>query len=256
VSDWRLLLTRTAPDCAALAGVLEGQGIFSSSLPLLEIQALEESPQQRQLLLELSTFAAVIVVSKPAARLGLQRLQRHWRQLPAGPAWFSIGPATGQLLSDQGVNACWSAGGDDSEALLQLPQLAQALQVPHPRVLILRGEGGREWLTEQLQARGAQVEQLPLYRRSLPYHAPGTLLARVRGERLNGLQVSSGQALQHLLQLAAADWPELARLCLFVPSARVAALARAAGAQHVVDCHGASTVALLTALQAEPAASP
>jgi uroporphyrinogen-III synthase len=256
VKGWRLLLTRTAPDCAALAGVLAGRGIFSSSLPLLEIQPLEETPQQRQLLLDLPGYAAVIVVSKPAARLALQRMQRYWPQPPAGPAWFSVGPATGQLLAERGVAACWSEAGDDSEALLQLPQLQQALQVPHPRVLIMRGEGGREWLAERLQARGVQVDHLPLYRRSLPCHAPGALLARVRGERLNGLQVSSGQALEHLLQLAADDWPELAGLCLFVPSARVAAQARAAGAQQIVDCRGASTAALLAALQDEPAASP
>jgi uroporphyrinogen-III synthase len=41
----------------------------------------------------------------------------------------------------------------------------------------------------------------------------------------------------------------LARLPLFVPSPRVAEQARAAGAQQVVDCRGASAAALLAAVQ-------
>uniref|UniRef100_A0A915DRI9 Uroporphyrinogen-III synthase n=1 Tax=Ditylenchus dipsaci TaxID=166011 RepID=A0A915DRI9_9BILA len=45
--------------------------------------------------------------------------------------------------------------------------------------------------------------------------------------------VSSGQGLEHLQQLAGADWPQLARLPLFVPSPRVAGQARAAGAQQL-----------------------
>ena len=58
-----------------------------------------------------------------------------------------------------------------------------------------------------------------------------------------------------LLQLAADDWPALARLPLFVPSPRVAEQARAAGAQIVVDCRGASAAALQAALEQFPAAA-
>jgi len=61
--------------------------------------------------------------------------------------------------------------------------------------------------------------------------------------------VSSGQGLEHLRQLADADWPRLARLPLFVPSPRVAEQARALGAQQIVDCRGASAAALLAAVQ-------
>ncbi|THG69255.1 uroporphyrinogen-III synthase, partial [Pseudomonas sp. A-1] len=48
--------------------------------------------------------------------------------------------------------------------------------------------------------------------------------------------------------------PALARLPLFVPSPRVAALARAAGALDVRDCRGASAAALLACLADEPRA--
>jgi len=254
VSAWRLLLTRPVEECVALAASLAEQGVFSSSLPLLAIEALEETAQQTDTILHLARYSAVIVVSKPAARLGLELVDRYWPQPLSDQPWFSVGAATAEILDDYGLRVYFPSQGDDSEALLALPQLQQALaDALIPRVLILRGEGGREFLAERLRSQGVQVDYLALYRRTLPQYPPAALPAQVRAERLNGLVVSSGQGLTHLVQLAAEEWPWLARLPLFVPSPRVAEQARDAGAELVVDCRGASAVALLAALQAQPA---
>lgn len=253
MSGWRLLLTRPTEECAALAANLAEQGIFSASLPLLAIEALEESVEHTETILGLARYSAVIVVSKPAARLGLDLLDRYWPQPLADQPWFSVGAATAEILDDYGLRVYFPPEGDDSEALLALPRLQEALaDALFPRVLILRGEGGREFLAERLRSQGVQVDYLALYRRSLPQYAPGALSATVQAERLNGLVVSSGQGLEHLVQLAAGDWPQLARLPLLVPSPRVAEQARAAGAEIVVDCRGANAAALLAALQVQP----
>ncbi|MGY4534666.1 uroporphyrinogen-III synthase [Pseudomonas sp. TE3786] len=250
MTAWRLLLTRPAEECAALAATLAEQGVVSSSLPLLEIEPIAPTPEQQITLQKLNSYCAVIVVSKPAARLGVQLLQRYRPQPPAQQPWFSVGAATAQILSDHGLKVSYPRQGDDSEALLAMPELQQALRsVAAPRVLILRGEGGREALADCLRGQGVSVDYLQLYRRQLPHYDAGTLSARVQAERLNALVVSSGQGLQHLLSLAGADWPALARLPLFVPSPRVAELATAAGALAVVDCRGASAAALLAALR-------
>jgi uroporphyrinogen III methyltransferase / synthase len=254
VSAWRLLLTRPAEESAALAATLAQQGIYSSSLPLLAIEALAESAEQRATVVDLQRYCAVIVVSKPAARLALALLERYRVQPAAGQPWFSVGAATAQILRGHGLRVHCPEQADDSEALLALPQLQQALAAAGaPQVLILRGEGGRELLAERLRGQGARVDYLPLYRRLLPEYPPATLSRCIAAERLNGLVVSSGQGFAHLRELAGDDWPRLARLPLFVPSPRVADMARAAGAQFVVDCRGANAAALLAALQAQPA---
>jgi uroporphyrinogen-III synthase len=249
VTGWRLLLTRPAEDCAALAQTLAEQGIFSSCLPLLDIVPLPVSETIRQAMTRLRCCNAVIVVSKPAARIALDLLDDS--SALAMP-WFSVGAATAQILLDHGIDAHFPVDGDDSEALLQLPRLREALSQPGARVLILRGEGGRELLAERLRELGASVEYLELYRRDLPDYAPQELPRRIEAERLNGLVVSSGQGFEHLRQMAGDAWPTIAPLPLFVPSPRVAELARAAGAQTVVDCRGASAAALLTALREHP----
>ncbi|MDU9391082.1 uroporphyrinogen-III synthase [Pseudomonas sp. zfem002] len=252
MTGWRLLLTRPAEDCAALAVTLGEAGVHGSCMPLLEIEPLAVSEMHRALARNLERYCAVIVVSKPAARIGLALLAEQWPRLPA-LAWFTVGAATAEVLESAGLNVHFPASGDDSEALLRLPELQAALACASPRLLIMRGEDGRELLAEQLTTQGVHVDYLPLYRRRLPDYPADALSRLIEAERLNGLVVSSGQGFEHLRQLAAQDWPRLARLPLFVPSPRVAESARQAGAQNVVDCRGASATALLAALQETPA---
>lgn len=248
MSSWRLLLTRPAEDCAALAQSLAAAGVASSCLPLLAIEPVAVVNQQRPVLEGLHGYQAIIVVSKPAARLLLEQLADAGLTLPV-QGWFTVGEATAAVLQGAGLAVSVPPRGDDSEALLALPALRQAVAMPAPRILIVRGVGGRELLAERLAEQGASVDYLELYRRCLPAYPAGTLMRRIEAERLNGLVVSSGQGFEHLQQMAGADWPQLARLPLFVPSPRVAEQARAAGAQQVVDCRGASAAALLAAVQ-------
>jgi uroporphyrinogen-III synthase len=252
VNGWRLLLTRPAEESQALAQSLAEVGVFSSSLPLLEIEPLPVTEESRSIMYNLAAYCAVIVVSKPAARLGLERVDEVWPQPPM-QKWFTVGAATARILDDYGLQVFYPEHGDDSEALLDLPQLEHATADYDPKVLIMRGEDGRELLAERLRQRGVTVDYLPLYRRNLPQYPALTLPHRVEAERLNGLVVSSGQGFQHLCELAGDAWPKLAQLPLFVPSPRVAELARDAGALTVVDCRGASASALLAALREYPA---
>ncbi|MCQ4307294.1 uroporphyrinogen-III synthase [Pseudomonas stutzeri] len=252
MTGWRLLLTRPAEECIALAAALSELDVHSASVPLLAIEPLAETAEQRATMLELDRYCAVVVVSKPAARLSLELLERYWPQPPLGQVWFSVGAATGAILEGFGLDVSWPSTGDDSEALLALPRLNEALNVADPRVLILRGEGGREHIAETLRRRGVQVDRLELYRRYLPDYPPGTLLETLRSERLNAVVVSSGQGLLSLHELAGADWPALRELPLFVPSPRVAEMAATLGARIIVDCRGAGTAALLAALRETP----
>ncbi|NIF19279.1 uroporphyrinogen-III synthase [Pantoea sp. Cy-639] len=255
MSHWRLLLTRPEEDCAALAQSLAAAGIASASLPLLAIEPLSLGSAQQQCLQLLGQAQALIVVSKPAARLLLEQLDRAGIE-PPSTGWFTVGEATARVLQERGLLVTFPTAGDDSEALLELPGLREAAAFPTARVVIVRGEGGRELLAERLAEQGASVEYLELYRRCLPQYPAARLPRLIDGERLNGLVVSSGQGLEHLHRLAGEDWPRLARLPLFVPSPRVAEQARALGALQIVDCRGASAAALLAAVQRSAAPAP
>ena len=142
------------PDQACTAQQLLSAGIRTTSsrqlyptlhqpadagLPMLEIEALPDDPQQQRCLEALPEYSALIVGSKPAAQLGLALYQRYWPGAVQMQPWFTVGAATAGVLEDAGLQVHCPAQGDDSEALLALPSLAQALAVRTPRVLILRG---------------------------------------------------------------------------------------------------------------------
>jgi uroporphyrinogen-III synthase len=185
VTGWRVLLTRPAEESAALAASLSEAGIFSSCLPLLATEPLPITPEHQAGCQGLDRYCAVIVVSKPAARVALQLLDQYAPAVPALP-WFSVGAATAQVLADQGLDVSYPEVGDDSEALLEVPRLREAVAIADARVLILRGQGGRELLAERLRGQGASVDYLELYRRFLPAYDPDVLAQRIAVERLNG----------------------------------------------------------------------
>lgn len=253
---WRVLITRPAADNAVLAQLLAEHDVFSHGMPLLDMEALPETATERELLLNLDRYSTIVVVSKPAARHGLERLDQYWPQPPLRPQWFTVGAATGEILADYGLDARWPATGDDSEALLALPEFEQSLQQPNPRVLVMRADTGRDFLAQTMAARGIAVDFLPLYRRFLPEYPEGVLLQAVSEHGLNGLVVSSEQGLHNLMHLAGQGWSALCHLPLFVPSPRVARTARDSGALQVIDCQGASNQALLAALQRTAPAQP
>lgn len=89
-------------------------------------------------------------------------------------------------------------------------------------ILILRGDG-REWLAEQLQARGAIVNYCECYqRRWLPLDGDHAYM-RWRTQGVDSVIISSGELLRHLLSLLpdeARPWWQ--QLCFIVPSQRVA----------------------------------
>ena len=60
MSNWRLLLTRPTEECRALAQVLDESGVFSSSLPLLEIEPLPVTPENQSIIYKLHQYCAVI----------------------------------------------------------------------------------------------------------------------------------------------------------------------------------------------------
>ncbi|MFF7707397.1 uroporphyrinogen-III synthase [Pseudomonas sp. NPDC007930] len=243
MSAWRLLITRAQPGADAQAQALRGLGHYASVLPLMAIEALAPSAAQRARLAALADYQAVIAVSQPAAQLLGEHLAAEGLAAPVQNV-FAVGAATAATLREFGLPAQSPQGGEDSEALLAFAPLRACLAQPGGRVLIVRGEGGREALADGLLEQGAGIDYLELYRRRCPVLDGRVLLGRIEAERLNALVVSSGQGFEHLHALAGEAWPALAGLPVFVPSQRVAGLAVAAGAQHVIVCAGAGTSAL------------
>jgi uroporphyrinogen-III synthase len=232
-----VLVLRPQPGADETVAALEEAGIAARAMPVLDIEAMPDSPALRACVQDLDHHDAVIFVSPAAVRHGLRWIDRYWPQYPLRVRWFAVGARTAAELAAHGIRALVPDGDERAEGLLALREL-QAGEVH--RVLVVRGEGGRALLAEELAARGATVAFLEVYRRR-PRAVALPPLAQVRA-----LVVSSGEVLEACLATGGAGL----RTCpLVVPSERVAAGAREAGFTCVEVAAGAGPFATIEALR-------
>ena len=218
------MVTRPAGQADHLVGRIEAQGGRALRFPAIEIQDL---PDWR--LPELAAFDVAIFVSPTAAQKVFEKLDA-W---PQAVRAAGVGRGTRRVLERRGVAQVLAPqSGADSEALLALPEMHD---VAGRRIVIFRGEGGREALGEALAARGARVEQVECYRRVRPQADGGPLLeAWGRGE-IHAVTVSSAEGLDNLAALLGdAGRAHLARTPLFATHERIAGRARQLGIQEVL----------------------
>lgn len=249
LTGWRVLVTRPAHQAGDQIRHLKALGAEPVPLPLLEIAPIDDSePAALQAIktqiLELDLYAGVIFVSPNAARIGADWIDQYWPQLPLGVDWLAVGAATAATLAEAGIPASHVPGGYDSEALLSAPQLQQ---VAGKRYLIMRGVGGRELLADTLRARGARVEYADLYRRRCPDYPAAVIQSTIFKPHLSAILITSGQALEHLFELAGAS-PTLFDTLMVVPSRRVAELAQARGCNRIRIAAGADDRSMIHAL--------
>lgn len=230
----RVLLTRPHPHNDNLQAALTAKGAEVRSLPLLAIEPVAETPALRQCLMNLDLYQAIVVVSPNAARIGLALIDQYWPQLPEGIDWLAVGKGTAAQLAQAGIRAHVPDDGHDSEALLRLPRLQD---VAGQRVLILRGQGGRELLSETLRAHGARVDYAEVYRRSAPDLEATQVQALFDEFQPQVALLFSGETFDFLWQFVQAAGPvlreALARAELWLPSARAVEKAQGYGLTRV-----------------------
>jgi uroporphyrinogen-III synthase len=244
-----VLVTRPAGEAAdALCATLQCAGYKAYQQPLIELHGLAHpGPAQRQLLLDLDRFGHAIFISGNAVRFGMRWVEDFWPQLPQGPKWYAVGAATAAALERFGLSVITPGQAMSSEGLLAIASLRD---VQGERVLLVKGEGGRDTLREELLKRGALVAELACYRRSVPQLAEGELAGKLAKWAIDVILVSSGEGLGNLtLLLSPAERTKLKATGIIVPSARVATMAREAGFTQIITADNASDVAMMGALQ-------
>ena len=161
-----ILNTRPVHQQAGLTALLERDGAQVLSFPVIQITALETRALHPRLPRELEQYDYLIFVSRNAVDGAFKLFDST--QLKAGAGFGVIGAATQLALADRVANldSCLLAAEPyNSESLLAADGLQQ---VKGKRVLIFRGQEGRNLLGDELAARGASVDYCEVYRRELP----------------------------------------------------------------------------------------
>ncbi|MGV7209937.1 uroporphyrinogen-III synthase [Oxalobacteraceae bacterium A2-2] len=254
-----VVITRPLAQAGPLAARVAALGRPVEVLPLLEISALPDPSALQAELAALERNAMVAFVSPNA----IDAAFAHIRQWPAGVRLAVLGEGSRAALAAHGISALNAdivspadSARSDSEHLLQTLDLAA---LAGRRVLIVRGESGRELMADGLRAAGAEVATVAAYRRAVPELTPA-LAATLRRllVRPNDWIITSSEALRGLRTLAdglqdaapgAMDYVVLLQQQhLIVPHARIAETARALGFTRLT-LTGSGDERLLAALQ-------
>lgn len=229
-----IVVTRPRHQAADLLRAIEDAGGRPLLFPLLEIGPASDPAPLAAAARQLTgyRFAAFVSPNAVAHALPVLLAQGAW---PAGLTPLAVGQSTVRALAEQGVTGALAPRERfDSEALLALPELAPE-RVRGTRVAIFRGDGGRELLAETLRERGAAVDCIACYTRLPPAGDLGELLAAWRRGGLDAVTVSSSEGFRYLVErLDAVGRAYLRATPIFVPHARIAETARAAGFRRVV----------------------
>ncbi len=144
-----------------------------------------------------------------------------------GQAWIAVGGGTALALRRAGIAKVESPARMDSEGLLDLPALRELAGV---KVGLVTAPDGRGLLAPALRERGAELLRADVYAR-MP--VPLSLAALNRLRALDApacLALSSGAALQRIIDSAPADILDLLRdLPVAAASPRLSKIARDAG---------------------------
>lgn len=228
----RVIVTRPAAQAAAWVAQLQALGVEAVALPLIGILPPDDPAPVRGAWQALAGVSLVFFVSPNA-------VQHFFALRPAGAPWpaalqaGSPGPGTSTALREAGLAAAQivepaaDAPRFDSEALWA--RIADRDWAGR-RVLVVRGEDGRDWLADTLRARGASVDYVAAYRRVPPQAdaAGRALLDDAQQRPREHLWLfSSSEAVAHLRALAPqAQWGDA---WAAASHPRIAAAARAAG---------------------------
>jgi uroporphyrinogen-III synthase len=212
----RIVITRPASQSEQLARLVREAGGEPLCVPAIEIRPLEDPAPFHALARRLADFELAIFVSRNAVRSALELLAgRPW---PARLRVATVGQGSREELERHGfAGVIAPAAQSDSEALLALPELHD---VRGRRIVIFRGDGGRQLLGDELGRRGAAVEYAACYRRVRP---AGEGLAALWARGVDAVAFSSAEGLANFVEmLGEGAIAKLAAVALFVPHERVA----------------------------------
>lgn len=232
-----ILVTRPAEQAARISQLIRDAGGQPFVFPCIEIQAPADPARLDDVLGRIGDFDLAIFVSPTAVARAFQHLAgRNW---PASLKAAAVGQGSARALREHGIaHVIAPPDQSDSEALLSLPALQS---VSGKRIVIFRGEGGRELMEQTLVQRGASVEYAECYRRAKPNIAITPLLQQHGQQAFSAIILTSRESLANLREMLGDAWESFKCVPVFVPHARIAEAAHQLGMDCVHITEGGDT---------------
>ncbi|MGS2719358.1 uroporphyrinogen-III synthase [Paraglaciecola aestuariivivens] len=236
------LLLRPQEKCASSNLAFQKQGLDSVACGLITTEI--DQQQISSLATKIAALKAVqlqdiyVIVTSTVAAQQCILMHKDW---PQNIKFFAVGASTAAILQQAG----WPVvvpQEPKSEGLLALPELQQ---VANKTLVIVKGFGGRELLYQSLVARGAQVLEWEVYKRTKVSKPIST--QNWQAEQIRCIIASSGEIIHAAFDFFEPTW--LKTLDWIVVSERTASIATTLGVKHIWVSRDASDHALIQCAQ-------
>jgi len=199
----------------------------------------------------------IIFTSKNAVEQGLRLLPSTALE---HAKVYAIGPATQQLLAENGVSALIASSSpdssnksnvnSDSESLLTFIKQQRSDKVKCKKILIVKGKAGRDLLKTELEQAHYQVSELVCYQRlEISDKEKQTLITQLQQSPPNWLLVSNGESLTLASKLIKQARIPLEPVSLIIPSSRLRKIALKLHFKSVFISAGPMNDAIITILK-------
>ncbi|MGQ0287268.1 uroporphyrinogen-III synthase [Pasteurellaceae bacterium 22721_9_1] len=223
-----ILITRPDDTGKELVTMLNKAGIANLHFPFFSVSAGHELNELPNKISQLSAGDYVFCVSKNAVKYAhdsLTAVGLHWRQ---DLNYLAVGKSSAQYFASTAqVNVNYPITQETSEGLLDLPQLQQ---LENKQILILKGNGGREYFAQQAELRGAKITKLEIYQRiPIDYNAEEQVDLFKRAN-IQQILFTSEEILHALIDFIPREEQNWLKSCQLITSSdRLANLAQQAG---------------------------
>ena len=228
-----ILVTRPAHQAANLVDKIRSSGGNPIPFPVLEIRDVEDVAPLLELIDHLDDFDLAIFISPNAVDRAMSLIIKH-RTLPQAMKIAVVGQGSARELKKFGVGEVIAPTTRfDSEALLGMAELQQ---IEGRRVVIFRGDRGRELLGDTLTERGASVTYAECYIRTRPDTDTTSLLESWSKNALHAVIITSSEGLRNLFEMvgeSGQSW--LKKTPLFVSHERISKTAHEMGFEDVIS---------------------
>jgi len=243
------MITRPAHQAGALTQAIQTAGGETFLFPTLAILPAELTQENKEHIHNINQYDFIIFISPNAVEYGLKHIQAS-TTLSADILLATIGQGSAKLLNDKLGKQPDIVPKENfnSEGLLA----TEAMQnVANKRILIIRGNGGREHLKETLQKRGAKVDYFTAYQRIKPANNPSDLEQYLQNNQIAAIVITSATSLKNLLELTPDSvTSNLLHVPLLLINKRLITIAKEAGfTNDLLVAEEASNEAILDSLK-------
>ena len=246
LADKTVIVTRPLAQAQLLMQTLESRLATTVHFPVISICEAENIDDAKQHFENLANFQFIIFISTNAVHYGISIIKELNVELESCKL-AAVGPATKLALESYGHKVDIVPQSEfNSEALLAEPTFTN---IVGQKILIVRGQGGREHLRQTLESRNAQVDYAEVYQRQLPKNRNPIDLSQLPIANCAVL-LYSVESTQNLWSLCSQDEQQwLKKVTFIIASQRIAeAISRVGYANNSIIAENPSDQAILAAL--------